>query len=274
MKHSRVSRAASALMVAMVVSIWLAPAANAQLIDGGGGITGDIGGAIGGGGSGASDSGGGLVGGITDELEGGSNNAGSDGDPAGGDSTGVVGGVVDKIDETVDNSQDQVDQTTGGATGTVTETVGGVGSTVGGTVGGATGTVDKVTGDLTGNGGKKDRRSDRQDAKTSASASGVTGDDILGRSLADALRVDGKGIAVARADGREFSGVAMSASAPQSVVAQIAKVAAAAVEQVAFPMALTLLVIGFLMVQNRIDNKDPKLALAPVDSEHDLLSFT
>jgi hypothetical protein len=35
-----------------------------------------------------------------------------------------------------------------------------------------------------------------------------------------------------------------------------------------------MLVGAFLMVQNRIDRKDPKLALAPVDSEHDLLSFT
>jgi hypothetical protein len=37
---------------------------------------------------------------------------------------------------------------------------------------------------------------------------------------------------------------------------------------VAFPIALALLVIGFLLVQGWIDRKDPKLALAPVGSEY------
>ena len=281
MKHSRVSRAASVLMIAMLVSVWLAPAAHAQLIgDGGvGGAVGDIGGSIGGGGGGSTDGGGstggdtgGLVGGITDELEGGSTGTGSDGETAGGNDP--VGGVVDKVNETVDTSKNQVDQTTGGATGTVNDIGSAVGGTVGGTVGGITETVDKVQKDLTGTGGNKNRKADRQGKNMSTSAPSLTGSDVLGRSMADAMRFDGKGIALARAEGKDFSGVATSVSTPQSVIAQIGRVAEAAAKQVAFPLALTLLVIGFLMVQNRIDNKDPKLALAPVDSEHDLLSFT
>ena len=40
------------------------------------------------------------------------------------------------------------------------------------------------------------------------------------------------------------------------------------VRTLAFPLVLILFVIGFLFVQNRIDRKDPKLALAPVGSEH------
>jgi hypothetical protein len=36
----------------------------------------------------------------------------------------------------------------------------------------------------------------------------------------------------------------------------------------AFPLALILLVIGFVFVQNLIDRKDPKLALAPVGSDY------
>jgi hypothetical protein len=36
----------------------------------------------------------------------------------------------------------------------------------------------------------------------------------------------------------------------------------------AFPLMLILLVIGFVFVQNRIDRKDPKLALAPVGSDY------
>ena len=40
----------------------------------------------------------------------------------------------------------------------------------------------------------------------------------------------------------------------------------------AFPVILILLVIGFIVVQNRIDRKDPKLALAPVSA--DVLTFS
>lgn len=40
------------------------------------------------------------------------------------------------------------------------------------------------------------------------------------------------------------------------------------VRTVAFPLALVLLVIGFAVVQDRIDRKDPKLALAPLGSDH------
>jgi hypothetical protein len=40
------------------------------------------------------------------------------------------------------------------------------------------------------------------------------------------------------------------------------------VRTLAVPLALILLVIGFLFIQNRIDRTDPKLALAPVGSEH------
>jgi len=36
----------------------------------------------------------------------------------------------------------------------------------------------------------------------------------------------------------------------------------------AFPLMLILLVIAFLVAQDRIDRKDPKLALAPVDADH------
>jgi len=40
----------------------------------------------------------------------------------------------------------------------------------------------------------------------------------------------------------------------------------------AFPMFLIMLVIGFVLVQNRIDRRDPKLALAPVGA--DQLTFS
>jgi hypothetical protein len=47
----------------------------------------------------------------------------------------------------------------------------------------------------------------------------------------------------------------------------------AAVKGLSFPLSLALLVAGFLLVQGRLDRRDPKFTLAPLDSKHDLLSF-
>jgi hypothetical protein len=49
--------------------------------------------------------------------------------------------------------------------------------------------------------------------------------------------------------------------------------AAEAAKTFAFPLLLAILVIVFLLVQHWIDKKDPKLAMAPVHSNHDLARF-
>jgi hypothetical protein len=49
-----------------------------------------------------------------------------------------------------------------------------------------------------------------------------------------------------------------------SLFGRIGGAAAEAARQVAFPLALALLVAAFLMVQNRLDRRDPKLAEAPI----------
>jgi hypothetical protein len=41
-------------------------------------------------------------------------------------------------------------------------------------------------------------------------------------------------------------------------------------EKTAFPTGLLVIVVAFLMIQDRIDRRDPKLALAPVYAEPDL----
>lgn len=56
--------------------------------------------------------------------------------------------------------------------------------------------------------------------------------------------------------------------------AELFQAAVEAAKRFAFPLALTLLVIVFLVIQNRIDNKDPKLAVAPLDMDGELLSFS
>lgn len=44
--------------------------------------------------------------------------------------------------------------------------------------------------------------------------------------------------------------------------------------QFGFPLGLALLVLGFVVVQGRLDARDPKLAFAPVSVDDDLLPFT
>jgi hypothetical protein len=52
-----------------------------------------------------------------------------------------------------------------------------------------------------------------------------------------------------------------------NLVATVTAVLAGAVETAAFPLLLLLVVILFLIIQDRIDRRDPKLALAPIRSE-------
>jgi hypothetical protein len=52
----------------------------------------------------------------------------------------------------------------------------------------------------------------------------------------------------------------------------IGQVAVKSLEKPQFPLLLLVVVAVFLLVQNRIDRKDPKLAAAPVDAEP-LLGF-
>ena len=49
-----------------------------------------------------------------------------------------------------------------------------------------------------------------------------------------------------------------------SLFGRIGEAAAQAAKQVAFPLALVIVVVAFLMVQNRLDRRDPKLAEAPI----------
>ncbi|HSL66816.1 MAG TPA: hypothetical protein VK977_01490 [Actinomycetota bacterium] len=65
---------------------------------------------------------------------------------------------------------------------------------------------------------------------------------------------------------------AVSQSIPrQGIFEGIGSLAIEAAKELAFPLALAVIVLLFVAVQNRIDRKDPKLALAPVAP--DLLRF-
>jgi hypothetical protein len=56
-----------------------------------------------------------------------------------------------------------------------------------------------------------------------------------------------------------------------SLLHRIGGVVSGTAKQVGFPLALALIVVSFLLIQNRLDRNDPKLALAPI--KPDVLSF-
>jgi hypothetical protein len=263
--RSRTRTAASTFVLIFVMALWLTPAAHAQVA----GVGDAVGGVVGGG----ADSGSGIVGGVTDPLVGGGTNSGAaddgSGDP-GSSNPGPLDGVTGTVDQVVDH-------TTQSAHDTVTEvdnTVGNVGGgTVGETVDTVTGAVERTAG-LSGHSGARsnDRDGRQKDART-ASSGPSTSAEVLGRDFAAAMQADAQKIK----DLQETSPVAFATSGTdshESVISQIGKIVAEAAQQAVFPVLLVLMVLAFLTVQNRIDSRDPKLALAPVDSEHDLLSFT
>lgn len=260
-RRSLVSKTLAMALMVMLVGAWLAPVAHAQIAGIGDpvgvvvpepppllppepppppmppsdGLVGDIGGGSTGTGS------------------------GSGGDP--------IGGVID----TIDNAKDQAEETAGDAGGNIGQVAPGAG----GVIDSVKEKLDRTPDGLSGTGGHKKKGARSSNGRTdSRSPSSVgTGTEVLGGSLADALRADGKIVAAATQVGTDYAVTGASVTG-QSVITQIGRVAAEAAQQAAFPIALILMVVAFLMVQNRIDGKDPKLALAPVDSEHDLLSFT
>jgi hypothetical protein len=54
------------------------------------------------------------------------------------------------------------------------------------------------------------------------------------------------------------------------VLGEIASAAKAAARTATFPLALLGLLFAFLLAQDKIDRRDPKLALAPVHKDPDL----
>ena len=199
--------------------------------------------------------------------------------------------VTDAVDQTVDETTDGVSSGTGSIVDktkeTVNKTVDDVDKATGGTV---TGTTDRVTkvfedplnrlenplgfrdrdGKLT----KKERRELRE-------TGGYTRKQIA--ALQDALNHQSAQARVELIQHREGShktaplaidSTTQSLAAPESPFSGLAQAAGEAAKKLAFPLALTLMVLGYLVVQGRIDGRDEKLALAPIDADQDLLSFS
>ena len=189
----------------------------------------------------------------------------------GGAVAGVVGAISDAggsaITETVGtvtNTVEQVGNEVEGQGGPVKEVVQEVGQTAAAATETIRGTAERIGGSNP-DAKKNDSRSPRG---TRADQNDKAPSSVLAASFAEVMRIDAQTpvVAIAPSDFVQPAG--------ESFVSQVSRIATEAAQQMAFPMFLMLLVGGFLFVQNRIDRSDPKLALAPVESDHDLLSFT
>jgi hypothetical protein len=181
----------------------------------------------------------------------------------------VASSAVDQatqiVDETVATVQDQAGQTADSITATVNRVLGhGVGPLP------DPGAELPIVGDPSG-----DQTSGPGATSPSSSSSGSAGGGASSTSSHGAvagLVVFGGGPVIGPVPGPVSSVPVVSSAIPQQgLFDRIGSAAIQAAKALAFPLALTLIVLLFVMVQNRIDRKDPKLALAPIAP--DLLRF-
>ena len=179
-----------------------------------------------------------------------------------GDAGGAVGDTVDKANDTlndvVDTAKKTVDDTVGKVQDTVDDTVGRVPDPTGG--GGGTDPIGTGPGDDGPGGGRTGPGSGRDGGKN-----GATGPS--GGGAAPSL------VPTVTSPRVSMTGTGMEPVAPSTpeqrpgLAGRIARVAAAAAKGLGFPLALALIVVGFLLAQDRVDRRDPKLALAPIRPE-------
>jgi hypothetical protein len=209
--------------------------------------------------------------------------------------TDPVDKALDKANKTSDETTDAVDKNTDNATDTVDDATGGSeGDRVDEVVHGTTRTIDENVGHLTGPNGPV--RKIKQDVKhaleevigkatgeaSSIAGGGTTGSvtgpragsgegaDRLSSTGIDQAVDSGPGAAVGEFNNSESS---TSETAAPSFVEQIERGVEELLRAAAFPLVLAALIAGFLLIQNRIDSRDPKLTLSAIDTDQNFLSF-
>ena len=241
----------------------------------------------GGGGGGGADSGGSSGGGLVDTVgevvdtttdtvgNVGSGTTDAVGNVGGGVTEGV-GGAGEKIVEGTKKTVENVTRDTGN---TVNETVGNLGGTVDGLGGNVQNPLLNVKSplDLNKDGKISPKERNRTGGGTTTKREAALKTQLAAERREDRL-ADAKLASLLNAEkkSRDAGASAPVAIAPpprETFITQLADAAKEAAEKLAFPLGLALMVGAFLMVQGRIDRKDAKLALAPIDSEQDLLRF-
>ncbi|MGH2807474.1 MAG: hypothetical protein ACRDKT_09370 [Actinomycetota bacterium] len=199
--------------------------------------------------------------------------------------TGTVGGAGDEVDETVeetvedpgslpDRVTDTVDDITeevpdNPVTGPIKDVVNEVGNTVDESTGG-TGTPPRPGKNGSIDGTREPRHNRDRDRSGS--------DRVLGTGTTDApinagiLSPDGFAGALILDTTSGAPRVELEPAGP-SFGERAAQIAVEAAKRLAFPMLLLALVFMFLAFHGRVGRKDPKLALAAVDQEHNFLDF-
>lgn len=261
-----------------------APAASAQI----GTVTDAVGSVTSG--SGSSGGGGGTTTKVTDTVKETVKDTTAPVVSTGGSAGGNVVDTVDKVGTSVDTAtggsayektKEVVKNTAAATSDAVNKTAGHVGQTVEETSGGLVTNPDLNVENPLGN--KKNRHN-----KTSGGSNGGPGSKnskgtgtrqsqiAAAREAARERAADRLASLSAAERNRQPGNFApVSAVVPErdSFISNLAEAAGEAAKKLAFPLGLALMVGAFLMVQGRIDRKDAKLALAPIDSEQDLLSF-
>ena len=203
---------------------------------------------------------------------------------------GTVGTVVDNTGGTVDKVapgtpvgstkkavEDTVKKTSDGVSGAVSGTVDGVKQTTDGVGGGVVMPILNAKSPR-----QKDRNGDGKVSNKERAAaiqerkSGIKAAMAAERSEKSAADAKDRSLASLEKSTRTQGMAPVSALTPpprETFLTQLADAAVEATKKLAFPLGLALMVGAFLMVQGRIDRKDAKLALAPIDAEQDLLSF-
>ena len=176
----------------------------------------------------------------------------------------VVDGVDDVVEDTVDTVTDTVDPIAEGTTNTVDELLGGGQDDppAGGGGGDGNGDGQGNAGGGNGGGGNGNGHGHRDgSARTSADAAGLVG-------LGSATRPP---IALGTGSGGSYGTSVAPASGPAGeqpgLPHRIADTAARAAKSLAIVLVLLLAAVGFVLIQDRLDKKDPRLALAPLQSD-------
>ena len=299
---------ASACFLAVFLA---APAALAQGLPGGDlvdGVTDTVGGTTGG----VTDTVGGTTGGVTDTVDDVTDGVTDTVDGATGGATGgvtdtvddTVDGGTDTVDETTGGAIDNVEETTGGVTNTVGNVTGGGSNNnnsggggqnaqhVGSLSNGGSSLLDGLLGntnvvppslaDIPAN--LIDDLVDRAASKgglTPAAAEGwIEGEKVmdaystpLNSVLSLTTLFENTALDLAQTTQVGANSVQANDAPGGSFFANAGQMAIEAAKTIAFPLALALLAVGFLMAQGRFGRKDPKLVLAPIDTRDDSLTF-
>lgn len=175
-----------------------------------------------------------------------------------GDTVGNVGDTVDKtVEETIgEDSDDPTEPVTDPVIEDVNETLGLNPGGTDPTTNHKKTRKNRASGDRARNSGR------HADAEVLAAAYQGNFDRMAARAARRELKNGG------------FDRVVAFRTSDPSVGDRAVEAALDAAKAFTFPAILIGLIIGFILVQNRIDHRDPKLAYAPVSSDQDFLSFS